>query len=202
MNFEKGDLDKWNAYMEGRSDMDWQKLLSNYDATADLPAALYYREQMAAFPDAKVILTVRDPEAWWQSTAKLVNLHNTLVERIKFLPRFGSFQRLFRNCERAVAGGSFEHDHVVARFNAHNAEVIATVPPDQLLVFEVKDGWEPLCKFLGAPIPNEPFPHENTGIATVEKMMKWLTITDFFKLVWPWLVSLSAIIVLIVLLSS
>lgn len=200
MNFEKGDLDKWNAYMEGHCDMDWQKLLADYDATADLPAALYYREQMAAFPDAKVILTVRDPEAWWQSTAKLVNLHNTLVERIKFLPRFGAFQRLFRNCERAVAGGSFDHDHVVARFIEHNAAVKATVPAEQLLVFEVKDGWEPLCKFLGAPVPDEPFPHENTGIATVERMMKWLTVFDFIKLMWPWLVGFVFMLVGLILL--
>lgn len=202
MNFERGDLDNWNAYMEGRSDMDWQKLFADYDATADLPAALYYREQMAAFPDAKVILTVRDPEAWWQSTAKLVNLHNTLVEPIKFIPRFGAFQRLFRNCERAVAGGSFDHDHVVARFNAHNAEVKATVPPERLLVFEVKDGWEPLCKFLGAPVPNEPFPHENTGIATVDKMMKRLLLTDLIKLAWPWLVGLAVVIVVLILLLN
>lgn len=94
-NFEKGDLDKWNAYMEGRSDMDWHALLAGYDAILDLPAALYYRELMYAFPDARVILTVRDPEKWWQSTAKLVRLHNTLVERIKFVPRFRAFQRLF-----------------------------------------------------------------------------------------------------------
>jgi hypothetical protein len=72
----------WNAYMEGRSDMDWHKLLEGYDATADLPAALYYRELLAAFPEARVILTVRDPEKWWQSTAKLVHMQNTLVERL------------------------------------------------------------------------------------------------------------------------
>jgi len=201
-NFERGDLDDWNAYMEGRSDMDWRKLFVGYDATADLPAALYYREQMAAFPDAKVILTVRDPEAWWQSTAKLVNLHNTLVESSKFVPRFGALQRLFRNCERAVTGGSFDHDHVVARFNAHNAEVKATVPPERLLVFEVKDGWEPLCKFLGAPVPNEPFPHDNAGIATVDKMMKRLLLSDLIKLAWPWLIGLALVIAVLILLLN
>jgi hypothetical protein len=79
MNFEKGHLDMWNTYMEGRSDMDWRKLLAGYDATADVPACLYYRELLQAFPDARVILTVRDPEKWWQSMAKLVEVHNTLV---------------------------------------------------------------------------------------------------------------------------
>lgn len=203
MNFEKGDLEKWNAFMEGRSDMDWRKLLADYDATADLQAALYYREQMAAFPDAKVILTVRDPEGWWQSTAKLVNLHNTLVERIKFIPRFREFQRLFRNLERVVnGGGSFERERAIAAFNAHNSQVKATVPPEKLLVFEVKEGWAPLCKFLGAPVPNEPFPHENAGIATVDKLMKKTMLTDLVKLAWPWLVGLVVVIVALIILLN
>jgi len=203
MNFEKGDLDAWNAYMEGRSGMDWHKLLAGYDATADLPAALYYRELMEAFPDAKVILTVRDPEGWWQSTAKLVNLHNTMVERLKFIPRFRAFQRLFRNCERAVNdGGSFDRERAIAAFNAHNAQVKATVPPEKLLVFEVKDGWEPLCKFLGVPVPDEPFPHENAGIATVDKMMKKIMLTDLLKMAWPVLVGLAVVVIVIIYLLT
>jgi hypothetical protein len=202
INFEKGHLDLWNAYMEGRSDMDWHKLLEGYDATADLPAALYYRELLAAFPEAHVILTVRDPEAWWQSTAKLVHMQNTLVERLRFLPRFREFQRLFRNVERAVCGGPVTREPAIARFIQHNEEVKATVPPDRLLVFEVKDGWEPLCKFLGVPVPDEPFPHENVGIETVEKLMRKIMITDLVKMALPVVVGMAVVIIVVIYLLS
>jgi hypothetical protein len=165
--------------------MDWHKLLEGYDATADLPAALYYRELLAAFPESRVILTVRDPEKWWQSAAKLVYMQNTLVERLRFVSRFREFQRLFRNVERALCDGPVTREPAIARFIQHNAEVKATIPPDRLLVFEVKDGWEPLCKFLGAPVPDEPFPHENAGIATAERIIQRILLTDLIKMALP-----------------
>ncbi|MCX6032700.1 MAG: sulfotransferase family protein [Chloroflexi bacterium] len=202
VNFEKGHLDMWNAYMEGRSPMDWPKLLTGYDATADLPAALYYREQMEAFPESRVILTVRDPEAWWQSTEKLVHVQNTLVERLRFMPRFREFQRLFRNIERALCGGPVTREPAIARFIQHNEEVKATIPADRLLVFEVKEGWEPLCKFLGAPVPDEPFPHENAGIATVEKLMQRILLTDLLKIALPVLVGIAVVVIVLIYLLS
>jgi hypothetical protein len=190
----------WNAYMEGRSDMDWHKLLEGYDATADLPAALYYRELLAAFPESRVILTVRDPEKWWQSAAKLVYMQNTLVERLRFVSRFREFQRLFRNVERALCDGPVTREPAIARFIQHNAEVKATIPPDRLLVFEVKDGWEPLCKFLGAPVPDEPFPHENAGIATAERIIQRILLTDLIKMALPVVGVVVVVIVLVYLL--
>ena len=73
----------------------------------------------------------------------------------------------------------------------------STVPPDRLLVFSITDGWEPLCKFLDVSVPKEPFPHENAGIKTVEKLMQKALITDLIKLAWPWLVGLVVVIVLL-----
>jgi hypothetical protein len=60
-NFEKGDMDLWNDYMQGKRDIDWHKLFEGYDATTAIPGCIHYKELMGAFPDAKVLLTVRDP---------------------------------------------------------------------------------------------------------------------------------------------
>jgi hypothetical protein len=186
--------------MEGKSDMDWHSLFAGYDATTDFPACLSYRELMATFPEARVILTVRDPEKWWQSFAKLAHWHDTVIERLTFLPRFRLFQRLERNVERVAFGSVIEHENCIARFNQHNEAVKAAVPPDRLLVFEVKEGWEPLCKFLGVPVPDEPFPHINEGIATVDRKARAAFINDFRKIALPVLAVAAAIIVAIYLL--
>lgn len=201
VNYEKGHLDMWNAYMEGRSDMDWHTLLAGYDATADLPAAFYYRELMEVFPEARVILTVRDPEAWWESVEKLVDVHDTLVGRLTFLPRFREFQRLFGNIQRAMCDGLFGRECAIASFNQHIEEVKATVPPDRLLVISVAEGWEPLCEFLDVPVPDEPFPHENVGVKTAEKLMQRMLVNDLIKMAWPVAVVAVVVIVLVYLLT-
>jgi hypothetical protein len=201
-NFEQGHLEMWNAYMEGQSDMDWHALLAGYDATADLPAALYYRELMEAFPEARVILTVRDPEAWWQSVARLVELHDRLVGRLTFLPRFREFQRLFRNIQWTICDGPFGRACAVARFKQHIEEVKETVPPDRLLVVSVAEGWGPLCEFLDEPVPDEPFPHENEGIRTAERILQRILIVDLIRLAWPALAVVAMIVVVLVYLLS
>jgi hypothetical protein len=192
----------WNAYMEGRADMDWHKLLAGYDATTDAPACFYYRELMQAFPDARVILTVRDAEKWCQSAAKLAEMQNTLIERLQFMPRFRTFQRLYRNVERHVCHGPFEHDSALAFFNQHNQAVKAAVPPDRLLVFEVKDGWKPLCDFLGVPVPDEPFPHENVGMKQAEKIVQGILLKDLAKMAWPVLAVIVVLVIVLIYLLS
>jgi hypothetical protein len=114
--------------------------------------------------------------------------------------RFREFQRLFRNVERALCDGPVTREPAIARFIQHNAEVKATIPPDRLLVFEVKDGWEPLCKFLGAPVPDEPFPHENAGIATAERIIQRILLTDLIKMALPVVGVVVVVIVLVYLL--
>jgi hypothetical protein len=183
-NFENGHMDMWNNYMEGNSDMDWDKLFAGYDASTDLPACIYWREMMEAFPDAKVVLTVRDVEAWWKSWIGMVESQESSVDRLVFLPRFQALDRLVINCERVwfrIEPGQYVREDAIKRFNQHNEEVKAAVPPERLLVFNVAEGWEPLCKFLGYPVPNEPFPHENAGTAQVEAIMAEIVQKDMQK---------------------
>ena len=74
--------------------------------------------------------------------------------------------------QETFAGNTADHDHCIAVFNLHNAMVKATIPPERLLVYEAGDGWGPLCAFLGVPVPNTPFPHENTTEAFREMVAK------------------------------
>lgn len=154
-------VDIWDKAAEGDLP-DWHQVFADYQATVDWPACNFWRELRAAFPDAKVLLSVRDPEAWYASIDKTIfdtwrndvpADHPTYALRVmtKKLIMEGNF------------GGDIEDkDHVISVYNAHNEAVKAEVPADQLLVHEVGAGWEPLCAFLGVPVPDEPFPNRNS----------------------------------------
>ena len=157
--------------------IDWRPLFTGYRATTDWPGVYFWRELVEAHPEAKVILSVRDPQRWYDSLrdsgyAKL--LQRTQTRKGRFLhgllawldPRAG---HRFRTNEETLWDGTFggrfgEREHAIRVFEEHNREVRATVPSERLLVFAVKEGWEPLCRFLGVPVPEgEPFPHSHTA---------------------------------------
>ena len=201
-NFEKGHLDMWNDLMEGKSQMDWQTLFDGYKASTDLPACIYWREMAKVFPDAKVILTVRDPEAWWESWMSLVESQESSVDRLRFLPRFKALDRMVINMERVFFGigpGQYSKEEGIARFNQHNEAVKAAIPEDRLLIFDVREGWEPLCNFLNIPVPDEAFPHENVGTKQVEKLMGQMVLKDIFKFGLPYLAIIIVVIIILFL---
>jgi hypothetical protein len=111
-----------------------------------------------------VILTVRDPESWWRSAEATVHASlrsNELADSP--LSRMNAKAKTYRKQHGGapdVVG--LDHDAAIAEFNRHNEEVRRVIPPERLLVFEVKQGWTPLCKFLGVPVPATPFPLTNT----------------------------------------
>jgi hypothetical protein len=158
-----------------------------------------------AFPEAKIILTTRDPESWWESWSSLVESQEAGVDRLRFLPRFKALDRMVINIEKVFFGiepGQYSKAEGIARFNKHNASVKEVIPADRLLVFDVQQGWEPLCKFLGVPVPDEPFPHENVGTKQVEKLMGQIVLKDIFKFALPYLSGILAVIIILILLLS
>jgi len=164
----------WEAASAGQP-VDWDALFDGYQAAVDYPTCRYYKELMAHYPDAKVVLTVRDPERWYESARE------TIFQAGRPRPGDGGgfpqdfpfpgdpqmFARIFQMIQRDIWGREFggrfeEREHAIALFNRHAAEVKEQVPPDRLLVYEVKEGWGPLCKFLDVPVPEgKPFPHLN-----------------------------------------
>ncbi len=145
----------WHAASEGRMP-DWNRLLAGYAAAVDWPSSAFWPELSEAFPDALVVLSVRDPEAWWRSTQA------TIFSALDSVP-----SPEWRAMIDALFTARFttaikDHDACVAAFERHNAEVRAAVAPERLLEWQASQGWEPLCAALGLPVPEEPFPHVNT----------------------------------------
>jgi hypothetical protein len=137
--------------------IDWKPLLTGFRAIVDWPGAYFWKELTSAHPEAKVILTVRDPERWFDSiSATIFTLQD---DQWPEGPRDIIYTRTFgdRLTDRA---------HCQSVFAQHVAAVQETIAPDRLLVFDVKAGWEPLCAFLDVPVPeDEPFPHVNDTAA-------------------------------------
>lgn len=146
----------WLDAADGKPD--WDKIFDGYHACVDWPAATFYETLAAAYPDAKVILTERDPEAWFRSTQA------TIFPRATPPDTDVPFDQLFRK----VIGRLFDyrmrdHEHVIGVYNRHNAEVRRRIAPERLLSYDVAQGWEPLCRFLEVAIPATPMPKTNTS---------------------------------------
>lgn len=157
-------LRAWVAYARTGA-MDWDALFAGFRATVDFPACVAWRELVDLHPEAKVVHTVRDPDRWWESTRATIHEGRTMVPHWLrgLVPPLGDYVELNdRLVWRGTFGGRFlDRDHAVRVFHQHTASVVAGLDPERLLVFEVADGWEPLCAFLGVPVPDEPFPHVN-----------------------------------------
>ncbi|MEM6269624.1 MAG: sulfotransferase family protein [Bacteroidota bacterium] len=162
----------WKNAMRGRP-VDWEALFAGYQAVVDFPGCLYVEELMAAFPEAKVVLTVRDPESWWESaSATILNAAPPLPAQIRLALRYPFVRRVRQIMDvvmyniqdiykGAFSGKPMDKETAIQAFIAHNAAIRLLVPPARLLEYEVKQGWEPLCAFLGQEIPPSEFPRIN-----------------------------------------
>ncbi len=150
-----GHVDLWLDAASGRPD--WSAIFRDFVATVDFPGASYWRELAQAYPDAKVVLSTRDPERWFQSTQETI--FSTELQAIYAGSKWG---RMFdATISQHLEGDINDRDAMIAAFNAHAVAVEQTIDPDRLLVFEAKDGWAPLCRLLDVPEPAEPYPHVN-----------------------------------------
>ncbi len=138
-----------------------------YKASCDFPSAIYWREQLERYPNAKVILTARDPESWYKSCSDTIfrvmpnGPHSSFGVRMAMWVMGAHHEMLSKVIVRDYFHNDMSKENVLKCYNDHNAKVIAECPKDKLLVFEVAQGWEPLCKFLDKPIPSVPFPRVN-----------------------------------------
>jgi hypothetical protein len=158
-------LEQWEKIVcEGQAP-DWEAVFDGYTSAVDGPSAVYYREIMEEFPEAKVILTIRDGERWYRSTYD--TLYQFALKSRENPPEPGSKQaRLFRVVNTMIWDGLFggrfsDKDHAIEVFRDHNQGVVNNIDPDNLLVYDVQQGWEPLCAFLGVDVPADDFPRVN-----------------------------------------
>jgi hypothetical protein len=157
----------WRTAHSGQP-VDWAELFARYRATVDWPACHYYRELMDAFPEAKAILTIRDPDQWYESMVNTLYSLKTAADARLLARREepGVKDALTmpgsRIWEETFAGRFEDRQHAIAVFEQHNAEVIRNVPAVRLLVYRVSAGWQPLCEFLGVGPPDDAFPRINS----------------------------------------
>lgn len=151
-------LPLWQAAMAGNPD--WQAIYDGYPATVDWPTAGFHRELHAAYPDAKFVLTHRSTESWIESFLPtiytLISSPDAAPEPMR--PWLAMATDVIKKTGFPVG---LDRDALAAAFEAHIAAVKATIPASQLLVYQVKEGWEPLCAFLGVPVPEGSFPRTN-----------------------------------------
>lgn len=152
------------AHAYDEDGIDFDEVLKGYNSSCDAPSCFMYRELAARYPDAKVVLSIRSAESWWKSAS------STVMKVGAGGPPFPAVRDMMENIAKyAQRHGRPIHNPAISDpeaamsvFNRHNEEVRRTIPRERLLVFEAKQGWEPLCKFLGVPVPSIPYPRVNT----------------------------------------
>ena len=157
---------KYWQEIEDTGHTDFEHLFDGCKASVDFPGYPYYKLLLEKYPEAKVVLTLRDFDSWYESnfnTIWQVPPTNDCLAFMRDTYLIKQFDNKFESKDKAMK-----------MFHAHNNEVINFVPKEQLLVYEVKNGWEPLCSFLDLPVPKESFPHLNKKEhfpAMLEKML-------------------------------
>lgn len=160
----------WHAAGRGEK-VDWNTLFAGFNSAVDWPAARFWRELSAAYPQAKFILTTRPADSWYKSFS------DTILEYALSgpLPPEGDPRRAWSEMVRLIINEQTFHNRVddkravIAAYEAHSAEVRRTIPKARLLEFDVAQGWEPLCHFLEVPFPATPFPKTNSTVEFQER---------------------------------
>ncbi|MCY7410184.1 MAG: hypothetical protein LH473_07915 [Chitinophagales bacterium] len=165
---------KYFEQAERGEDVNWDALFDGYHSAVDFPVIRYYKQVIAKYPDAKIIQTTRDPESWYKSFSETIlwatqpDVKRILRMMIR-LPFSSTLRKKMRVLKfnggmiRKMLGENFkDKEAAIEMFNLHNQDVLAKVPKDRMLIYDVKQGWEPLCTFLNVPVPNTPFPKTNS----------------------------------------
>lgn len=175
---------------------EWDALLGHCQAVTDTPCTIFYKELLAAYPDAKVILTERDDVHQWHESmmgtlvpyaSKIIGV--TWLDKLKalFSPLDSTLVRLnklivYHTPIFAALWQDYYHGTTTAKqlYKEYNAEIKRIVPKENLLLFNVKDGWEPLCRFLGVQVPEgQEFPRRNETSAFVRNNQQF---ADFVQM--------------------
>ena len=177
----KSHLDFWwkVANTPAGTQHNWEEVFAGYTAAVDNPACCVWRELMAAYPDAKVLLTLhpKGPDAWYESTIDTIYFteNRWQFKVLEITTPFGrKFGQLSRRLiwQRSHRGTMDDRARAIAHYKQHIEEVKAAVPADRLLIFSVDQGWEPLCRFLGVPVPAGDFPNVNDRVQIQEILGK------------------------------
>jgi hypothetical protein len=151
----------WRSIAAG-VDVDWETVFDGYSAQVDWPGAAVWRQTLIAFPDAKVIHTERPEDEWWQSFSRTIGKFMDVFPIMGLPPSMVEhFEAMNTLIVKHHFGGKITRDSAIAGYRRNNALVREIVPADRLLIFNVAQGWAPLCRHLSAPVPETDFPRTN-----------------------------------------
>ena len=163
--FQNGDQAEYFYLASIGESVDWDEVFKDYSSAVDWPSVAYYKELSDKYPDAKVILGMRDAGSWYDSASTTIyQMSQKFPKWIRFiLPRA---DKIFKMIDKTVFGEPFSYrfedrEYAMQVFNDHVEEVKRSIPEERLLIHSAKDGWGPLCAFLDVPVPEEPYPWVN-----------------------------------------
>ena len=153
----------WHAVSIGEP-LDHVRIFNGFSSQIDWPGAHVWRELAEAYPDAKLIHSVRPDESWWNSFSGTIGKFLTIYPTMELPPQIRVMSDAIKEMigEQTFAGQFEDKDKALAAYHQREADVRAAIPAERLLVFDVAQGWEPLCGFLEVPVPAVPFPRTNT----------------------------------------
>ena len=158
---------QWEEVYDGARP-DWPALFEGFNATVDVPGNQFYRQIADHYPDAKVILTLRESEGWYRSMQATL-LSAAVRRHVGDSPVASLIKKMGLHTSDPH---TLDRDHMIGWYERHNAEVIRNIPADRLLVYRLGEGWDPLCRFLGAAIPWAAFPHVNSTEAFQKEFLE------------------------------
>jgi hypothetical protein len=151
----------WKAVAAGEK-VDWSEVFRGYNSQVDWPGAAVWRETSLAFPHAKVLHTERPEDVWWNSFTVTIGKFFNLLPNLPLPPEIAdSFRTMKTLFIKEQFGDPVERDRAIASYRRNNQMVRDTIPADRLLVFDITQGWGPLCRFLDVTEPETPFPSSN-----------------------------------------
>jgi hypothetical protein len=178
------DLDQaqpWRRALDGAEP--WEEVFDGFQATVDWPGSFFYKELTEFYPDAKVLLSVRDAEGWERSMRDTiwgifygdVLINDLSTARTRVDPKWRGYiemvEEMWLQSGLIADGADTTPESMMRAMEAFNREVEENVPSERLLVWSVGDGWEPLCEFLELPVPDTPFPHLNDSKVFAERIV-------------------------------
>ena len=151
----------WQRAADGES-VDWSEIFQGYNSAVDWPSAHYWEQLAAYYPQAKVLLSIRSAESWWESYSDTIKALIAIRDEIpEEYPRAvaGMAEKIVN--QQTFSGDPDNKALALAKFQQRMDDVKATIPADRLLIYQVSEGWQPLCQFLDVPVPNTEFPRSN-----------------------------------------
>jgi hypothetical protein len=179
-----GDLDQaelWQRALDGHAP--WDEVFEGCQSTVDWPGSFFYRELAEHYPDAKVLLSTREPTAWEKSMRDTIwgifygdmLMHDLSTARGRVDPKWRSYiemmEGMWEQSGLINAGAATTSEDMQAAMERYEQEVQENIPSDRLLVWSVQEGWEPLCEFLEVPVPDTPFPRLNDSRVFAERVI-------------------------------